>query len=375
MSRPAGARLSRALGATGAQLRTVGGEHGRERTVEGQAPRVAPEPFARALAQRLAGGVDPDDRGGQVSRIGGGRDDAVDAVLDQLKGRVVGLAHNDAGRAVHRGLEHDDPIALPARGQHHAARAAHRRLKLARVDEPGSTEISGRSSAAMTASCCGPSPKITPCRPDTWAAASAIAGTTLSAPKPSPTARTTATTNGSTAPASWTPRPVSPPGACSRQPREGFLRVCLSSPSVGATQPTIAPDGKASADTFGCIDSALIEPVPTVGEPPPNGSTGSTGDTGSPPSGGGSTRSTAASRPTTPTLLHFATIAKLPSTERCVRRGVLKITLQNPKYDPLDTVTVRVDGKKLVVIHGSLRLSHGITLRKLRAGITRPLSR
>jgi hypothetical protein len=144
--------------------------------------------------------------------------------------------------------------------------------------------------------------------------------------------------------------------------------VCLSSPSVGATQPTIAPDGKASADTFGCIDSALIEPVPTVGEPPPSGSTGSTGDTGSPPSGGGSTRSTAASRPTTPTLLHFATIAKLPSTERCVRRGVLKITLQNPKYDPLAPVTVRVDGKKLVVIRGSLRLSHGITLRKLPRG-------
>ena len=149
---------------------------------------------------------------------------------------------------------------------------------------------------------------------------------------------------------------------------EQFLRVCLSSPSVGATQPTIAADGKASADTFGCVDSALIEPVPTVGAPPPSGTTGPTGTPGSPPSAGGSSGATGASGPTTPTLLLFSTIAKLPSTSRCVRRGVLKITLQNPHYDPLAAVTVRVDGKKLVVVRGSTRLNHAITLRKLPRG-------
>ena len=145
-----------------------------------------------------------------------------------------------------------------------------------------------------------------------------------------------------------------------------FLRVCLSSPSVGATQPTIAPDGKAAGATFGCLDSALIEPVPTVGAPPPNGSTGSTGDTGSPGTGG-PTGASGASGPTAPTL-RFSAIAKLPSTQRCVRRGVLKITLQNPQYDPLAAVTVRIGRKRVVTFRGSLRLSHGITLRRLPRG-------
>ena len=149
---------------------------------------------------------------------------------------------------------------------------------------------------------------------------------------------------------------------------EEFLRVCLSSPSVGATQPAIAPDGKASGATFGCIASSLIEPVPTVVEPPPSGSTGSTGDTGSPPSAGGSTGATGASGPSSPTLLRFSTIARLPRTQRCVRRGVLKIALQNPQYDPLAAVTVRIGGKRVVTVRGSRRLSHGVTLRKLPRG-------
>ncbi len=40
-----------------------------------------------------------------------------------------------------------------------------------------------------------------------------------------------------------------------------FLRVCLSEP--GRAQPTIAADGGEANDSFGCVDSALVSPLPT----------------------------------------------------------------------------------------------------------------
>lgn len=47
-----------------------------------------------------------------------------------------------------------------------------------------------------------------------------------------------------------------------------FLRVCFSRPGSGE-QPTIAPDGTAADDTYGCTDSARISDLPAAaGEPP-----------------------------------------------------------------------------------------------------------
>jgi len=152
---------------------------------------------------------------------------------------------------------------------------------------------------------------------------------------------------------------------------EEFLRVCLSTPSVGATQPLIAPNGTSAHATFGCIDSSLIEPVPTVGGAPspgtgPTGGTGSSAGTG--PASRGGTGATGAPGASAARTLRFVDFATLPGAQRCVRQGVLRIALQNPQYDPLAAVRVVIDGKRALTVRGSRRLSRGITLRKLPRG-------
>ena len=68
-------------------------------------------------------------RRGRSGRVG--RDEAVHALLDQLGRRVVRAGDHHARRAARGGLDHDQPVALAARRQHHAERAASARVDLA----------------------------------------------------------------------------------------------------------------------------------------------------------------------------------------------------------------------------------------------------
>jgi hypothetical protein len=101
-----------------------------------------------------------------------------------------------------------------------------------------------------------------------------------------------------------------------------YLRVCFSHP--GTTQPTIAPDGAPKAPseyaeyhvTYGCDNSALIAPLPVV----------------SGTSGSGKTVSESLT---------------LPSAKQCLRPGLFKIRLKEPKYDPFKKVTITFKGHKV----------------------------
>src|SRR6202012_2950075 len=88
-----------------------------------------------------------------------------------------------------------------------------------------------------------------------------------------------------------------------------FLRGCLSDPGSNS-KPTIAADGSAAAATFGCVDSALISPLPS------------------------------------PTADDFLSGSRGVSAARaaCIPRKKLRIRIRNPKSDPLAKITVVVRG-------------------------------
>ena len=50
------------------------------------------------------------------------------------------------------------------------------------------------------------------------------------------------------------------------------------------------------------------------------------------------------------------------------RQASLKIKLNDPKYDPLTEVLVKINGKKVADVNGVKRLQKGITLKKLPSG-------
>ena len=58
----------------------------------------------------------------------------------------------------------------------------------------------------------------------------------------------------------------------------------------------------------------------------------------------------------------------LPYTKACYRQPSLKIALHNPKYDPLEQVLVKINGKQVADVKGIKRLEKGITLKKLPTG-------
>jgi hypothetical protein len=116
-----------------------------------------------------------------------------------------------------------------------------------------------------------------------------------------------------------------------------YLKVCFSHP--GTSQPTIAPNGTASEDTYGCEKSALVSVLP-VTESSGSGSGG----------------------------VSFSKIVVLPGAKACVSQTSLKIALKNPKYDPLKEVVVKLNGKKVADVKGAKRLKKGITLKKLPNG-------
>jgi hypothetical protein len=113
------------------------------------------------------------------------------------------------------------------------------------------------------------------------------------------------------------------------QSGESFLRVCFSSPGSGL-QPTIAPNGaSAHVNHPPCVDSQLIAPLTKATDEKP---------------------------------------VTLPPGRRCVRRHTLKISLHNPKYDPLKQIVVWVNGKKVLTVRNAHKLKHGIRLTHLPNG-------
>lgn len=122
---------------------------------------------------------------------------------------------------------------------------------------------------------------------------------------------------------------------------ERYLRVCFSQPGSNS-QPTIAPDGSHANTTYGCSDSAHIAPVPVVS------------------SNEGSGKS--------PGQITFAGTVLLPSAKACLKQSSLKIKLRDPKYDPLKTLLVEINGRKVLVLRGVARLRRQIVLTHLPKG-------
>lgn len=121
-----------------------------------------------------------------------------------------------------------------------------------------------------------------------------------------------------------------------------YLKVCFSHP--GTSQPKIAPDGAETEVNYGCYESSLISSLPTV-------------------SGEGSSGTTSGAKTIT-----FGKTVVLPNTKVCVSQRSLKIKLNDPKYDPLEEVVVRINGKKVVTVKGIKRLKRGVTLKRLPSG-------
>lgn len=95
-----------------------------------------------------------------------------------------------------------------------------------------------------------------------------------------------------------------------------FLRVCFSEPGSKA-QPTIAPDGSTASVTYGCVDSALIAPLPEV------------------------------------TPAQSGRYVKLPSNKSCFGGSKMRIRLRGPNNDPLEKVVVKLKSGK---VHRSAKL-------------------
>jgi hypothetical protein len=114
------------------------------------------------------------------------------------------------------------------------------------------------------------------------------------------------------------------------------LKVCFDSPG-GTTQPTIAANGREAHVTYACTTSKPLASLPQTGG-----------------SGSG--------------LITFGHTVILPSSRACVSRSKLKISIRDPKYDPLKEVVVKLKGKKIADVKGVKRLKKGITLKKLPNG-------
>jgi hypothetical protein len=122
---------------------------------------------------------------------------------------------------------------------------------------------------------------------------------------------------------------------------EESLKVCFNTPTT-ATPPMIAADGKEANVNYGCQVSTALAPPQTVG------------GAGSPGSG--------------PGAITFSNTVVLPPATACVSQKSLKIALNDPKYDPLTEVVVKIGSKKVVDVKGVKTIKKGITLKKLPSG-------
>ncbi len=119
---------------------------------------------------------------------------------------------------------------------------------------------------------------------------------------------------------------------------ETLVRVCFSEP--GTSQPTIAPNGSSADVTWGCVDSASIAPLPVIS---------AKGGSQTPEQG----------------EVGFRQTVVLPKARLCVKHNTLSIKLHEPKYDPLEEVVIRIDGKRKVDLRGVKQLKKAIVLRHL----------
>jgi hypothetical protein len=110
-----------------------------------------------------------------------------------------------------------------------------------------------------------------------------------------------------------------------------FLRVCFSSP--GSAQPTIAGDGTSAHVSYGCVDSALIAPLP--------GASGTLG---------------------------FSRSVILPSAKQCLSRRKFKIHLRDPVDDPLKRVVITLARRRIAVERHANRIAATVSLKGLPKG-------
>jgi hypothetical protein len=143
-----------------------------------------------------------------------------------------------------------------------------------------------------------------------------------------------------------------------------YLRVCFSHP--GTTQPEIAANGDPKEEseyatyhvTYGCYSSELISLLPRApGESSPPGTSGGSGTLGT--SGSGTSGSGVPGIKETLTL---------PSANKCLSARSFKIHLQDPKYDPLKTVSVTIKGRKIATVRKGKYVIATIDLKGLPKG-------
>lgn len=129
-----------------------------------------------------------------------------------------------------------------------------------------------------------------------------------------------------------------------------YLRVCFSHP--GDLQPEIAANGDPQNEseyatyhvTYGCVNSALIAPLPVV--------SGGRGNSGSSGKGG-----------TAPSVESLSP----PSAKQCLSKVKrFTIRLKDPQYDPFKTVTVLYKGQKVSAKREGHYMVATIKLRHLR---------
>jgi glycosyltransferase involved in cell wall biosynthesis len=115
----------------------IGAQDRLQRVLHREPLRVGREPLRGAAPHRQSRFVDADDRGAHALGVRAVGDGAVHALLDQLGCGVVLARHDDARRATRGRLHDHHAVALAARGQQHAHRAAHLRVHRLRVGEAG----------------------------------------------------------------------------------------------------------------------------------------------------------------------------------------------------------------------------------------------
>ena len=91
-----------------------------------------------------------------------GDDEAVHAVFDELRGRVVGSRDDDRRRPARKSFENDEPVALASGGENQAERMTERALSsVSSSTKPGASTRPSRRCSAMAANTferSGPSP-------------------------------------------------------------------------------------------------------------------------------------------------------------------------------------------------------------------------
>ena len=102
-----------------------------------------------------------------------------------------------------------------------------------------------------------------------------------------------------------------------------YLLVCFSSPEK-PSQPTIAPNGEAADDTYGCVGSAVAS-----------------SHVASLPRSVGTTSTSGTSNES------FRDAVSLPANDKCLSRRVFRIHLKDPKYDPIKELVITLKGRRL----------------------------